>query len=226
MMKVLVFIWGHANLFPILTPVILFPIFWFIAHLLRENLERYHSGLVFLITCAAVGAMTYENFVDGPDRYAEFLAAKGVETEAYVTGVTANESSLNGTENNVSISFSDQDGEKVEFTYGPHARRFYPPVEQPVIPPGVGDRIRIRYFPGVPLTFIVLSDPKTSVYGAKIACDQAKRVLAAAEKAYNFEQFASAERRINYRNAIEKISSMDCIDFKERERLQEILPKL
>lgn len=226
MLKVLVFIWGHANLFPVFTPLILFLVFWFIAHLLRENLERYHSGLVFLVTCAAVSAITYENFVDGPDGYAAFLAAKGVETDAYVTAVTVNSSTLSGDENDVSVSFEEENGEKNEFSYGPHARRFYPPIEQPVIPPGVGDRIRIRYFPGAARAFIVLSNPKASVYGMKIACDEAKRALAAAEKAYRFEQFPSGERRLGYKNAIEKMTSIDCVDSKERERLREALPKL
>lgn len=226
-MKVLVLIWSCANLFPIITPVILFPIFWIVAHFLRNNLEQMHSGLGFLFFCAALGGLTYVNFTQGPDHYFDFLERRGVEVNAKVTSVKKATSllAIDGSDE-VGLTFQNETGTTFEMSYVSHDRRFYPPVEQPVTPPEPGDRIRIRYFPGAESGFVVLSDSQKSEYGRRIICGQAKNFLLAAEKGFRAEDFPSGERRQKFKTAIGTAIGLGCLDFKETERIRAFLPRL
>ncbi len=227
MMKALVLVWSFVNLFPAVTPFILFPVFFLIAHLIRNNLENIHSGLLFLAICGVIGAITYENFVRGPEHYNSFLEQRGAELDAAVTVIKKSESIFPSEDGNeVAISFQDESGTTIETSYMTHDRRYFPPLHAPVVPPEPGDRIRIRYYPGAETGFLVLSDPKKSIYGGKIACNEAKHQLAVAEKGFRFEDYASAERRSAFRKAIDTAIGMNCLDIKESERVRAFLPKL
>ena len=174
---------------------------------------------------AAVGGLTYQNFVSGPDAYNSFLESRGVEADAAVISVKKSSSVFAEGSDEIEITVQEESGAVIEMSFTSHDRRFYPPVETPTVAPENGDRIRIRYFPGAETGFIVLSDPKKSFYGGKIACADAKKIMAATEKANRFNDF-NPDARKRYRKAIEQALALSCLDYQETERLRGLLPKL
>lgn len=224
-MKALVLIWSYANFYPSLTPFILFTVFLILSQILREQLEKVNSALIFFIAMGAVGFATYENFRQGPEVYAGFLKAKGQETDAFVKEVKKTKPLFSSTEvDEVVLSFND-DEDRV--TYVAQARRFFPTVEEPFQTPEVRSKVRIAYYPGVESGFIILSDPGKSSFGSKLACGEQLRVLKLSENAFKFEQFPSAEKRAAYKNAIETALSLGCIEsMSEREHYRDAFGRL
>lgn len=212
-----VLFWSYVTIYPMLTPFILLPIFFLFAQIFRDALERVNSALVFFIAIIVIAAVTYFNVTSGADKYAEYLFQNGIETDAKVSEVQ---------DQDVTLKFRGAAGDIEVVKYSPKKRRFYPPIEEPVVAPDDGDTVRIVYYPGVESALLVLSDPHKSTYGSKLACGEAARALTMAENAYRIQQFPSPEQRTAYRSAIENAIALVCFDTKERERYRELLSKL
>ncbi len=216
-MKALVLIWSYATFYPGITPLLLFPVYFLIIRIFRTQLEKTNAALLFLFAMVIIFGVTYVNFTAGPGLYIKYLESKGVETDAVVSDIDGE---------NIELTFKGKDDEEEKVTYTAHTRRFYPPVQEPVAMPDKLDRARIVYYPGVESGFVLLTDPKKSSYGLKIACNDATRLLKLAENAFRFEQFPSPDRHNVYRTSIELVLSMSCGDTTERERIREILVNL
>ncbi len=216
-MKAVILIWSYATFYPIITPILLFPIFFLGMRIFRQKLEKTNSALLFFFATFLIGIVTYINFTQGPALYTGYLEKKGVETDSVATSIVGDKAEL---------SFTGKNGEEEKVTFSPHSWRFHPQVEEPIAVPAKGDQVRIMYYPGVESSFIILADAKKSSYGAKIACNEATRVLKLAEAGYRYAQFPGPEKHAAFKLAIENMLAWSCGSIDERERLSDILPNL
>lgn len=228
MEKALVFIWSQITLFPLLTPLILWPVLWLFNRLfLRKPLENVNAALIFFIGVAIVIYATIVNFDDGPKLYFDFLVKRGVEADAIVTSVhkvTAIPQFEKTDE--VVMQLRTVDGPTVNISHQTEARRFYPVVEGIIPPPKVGDKIRIRYFPKIENGFIVMTDSDKSEYGERLNCIRLNQKFQMAEKQFKFVEYPDPKLIAGYRELIEERLRTNCISLEERDALRATLQKI
>lgn len=212
---------------PVLTPFILLPTLWILRRFFQDALERVNSALVTLIIFGATAAGTYWMFEESPREYVGFLAERGFETDATVLAIQHGDSFLyGGAYDDVEISYRDEAGFEQKASYVSLPRRFYPAIQEPIVPPDAGDKLRIRFFPTVETGFIVLTNAKKSTYGAKLECNEALLVLTTAQLRYRHDDFPTVADRAFLKAAIDAILPLDCIDLKERDQLRDLKEKL
>ena len=228
MEKALVFIWGQLTLFPLLTPILTWPILWFInRHFLRKPLERVNAALIFFIGIAIVTYATIFNFTEGPKLYFDFLAKRGVETEATVISVHSVMAipQFEKTDE-VVLQLRTTTGRTILISHQTETRRFYPIVEGALPPPKVGDKIRIRYFPNLENGFVVLTDSDKSGYGEQLNCIRINQIFTKIEKQYKFAEYPDSTLVASYREIIEEILRTNCLTLAERDNYRALLERL
>lgn len=210
-----------------LTPVVLLPSLWILRHLTQGLLEKINAAFMTLIIFVFIGAGTYWTYAESPQEYTKFLTERGFETNARVLNIRHETSILNGgSYDEVEIEFQDQEGTPLKANYLSISRRFFPPVQEPITLPAVGDTLRIAYFPTVESGLVVLTDAKKSLYGAKLECIDAQLSLRKSELRYRHEDVPTWSDAQALRNSINAILPLDCIDLKERDRLRDLKEKL
>ncbi len=228
MEKALVFIWSQITLYPLLTPVLVWPVLWTInKYLLKKPLERVNAALIFFVGIGLVVYATFVNFEQGPDLYAAFLEKRGVQAEALVdrvervTAIPQFEKT-----DEVVMQLRTLNGPMVTISHQTEVRRFYPMVDGVIPPPKVGDKILIRYFPKLENGFIVLTDSDKSEYGSRLNCIRIKQKFDKIEKQYKFVEYVDAALVAKFRDVIEERIRASCVTLDERDALRATLEKL
>ena len=228
MTKLLVFIWGQLTIFPLLAPVVIFGVLWGLHRLfLRQLLKNVNAALVFFFGVTLVLVATYTLVTSGPELYANFLEEHGVETDASVAAVSRTLAIPQFEDRDqVKLTFLTDDGVDMSVIHQSETRRFYPPIEGAIPPPKVGDRLRIRYYPGAADSFLVLTDPEKSRYGATLLCAKQKHEYEVLGKRYRHADFPPAELKAEFRAIIETRLRSHCLSMNEREDLRAELETL
>ncbi len=225
MTKLLVFIWGQLTIFPLLAPFVIFGALWALHRLfLRDLLKNVNAALVFFAGVTIAVTATYTLWTSGPDLYADFLEKRGVEVDARVVAIS-HTLVIPQFENRdqVKVTFLKNDGVEKSVIHQSEPRRFYPPIEGTIPPPKVGDRLRIRYFPGAEDSFLVLTDPEKSRYGATLLCERQKYEYEVLGKRYRHADFPPAELKAEFRAIMEARLRSHCLSMTEREDLRKEL---
>lgn len=214
-----------------LTPLVLFPLLWvfrsILSALFQNTFSKINAAFVTLVILVATAAGTYWMFVESPKSYATFLTVRGYETDATVTAIRAGNSVLTGGPySEVEFTYKNQQGLQFTQNYISIPRRFYPILQKPILLPEIGTMLRIRMPTTVDSGFVVLTDSKKSTYGEKLECNETRLVLSKAELRHRKEDFPSQTVVKAYRDAINQVLELNCIDLKERDRLREILGRL
>lgn len=226
-MKFFIYVWSYVTLYPVLTPIVLLPLFWLARMTILAYSRQVNAAFIMFATVASIIFATYFNYVDGPEAYSDFLGRRGVETDATVTSVAPYNSSIATSKATaIEVLFRDENNRTYKLTYSTDQRRLLPSLGELEPVPEIGEQLRIRYFPGVESGFIVLTAPEKSVYGARLRCAVRKSQLATSETRFKFETPPLATTRKAYQEAIQAALEFNCLTPTDRDLYRGLLKTL